>query len=182
MFSHPLKRKRKIRGILAELSLGACRNDLARQASRSCRAAARRDGSVWAARCTHHPHPSTDGSTIRSAHITRCTCQSGSAAMGRRCFSRMGSRLFTVNGKNRIASWMSGARCSRFMIWVTRARPRRSPAAVPEARPAPSGGRCVAHGLRVCLDRCPARPELHADAAGPTAWPWHPHAGLKSYD
>ncbi len=42
--------------------------------------------------------------------------------MGRTMISRMGSRLLWVRGRKRISSWMSGASCSRFMIWVTRAR------------------------------------------------------------
>ena len=42
-----------------------------------------------------------------SPHITRCTCQSGSAAIGLTCFSRIGSRPLSVRGRVSRASWMS---------------------------------------------------------------------------
>ena len=48
--------------------------------------------------------------------------------MGRTWRSRIGSRPRSVRGRNRSASWMSGASCSRFMIWVTRERHRSAPA------------------------------------------------------
>ena len=46
----------------------------------------------------------------------------GYPEMGRTSFSRSRSRPLTVRSRKRIASWMSGARLSRFMIWVMRAR------------------------------------------------------------
>ena len=55
-------------------------------------------------------------------HILRCLPQSATAAIGRNCLSVTGSRPRLVAGKNRIASWMSGASHSKFMICVNLAR------------------------------------------------------------
>ena len=56
------------------------------------------------------------------SHIRRCLRQSGTATIGRRSRSPIGSRPLVVRGRNRICSWMSGAKFKRFMIWVTHAR------------------------------------------------------------
>ena len=62
-------------------------------------------------------------SALARQHLPRrWRSQSTSAAIGRTWLSRIGSHPFAVRGRKRISSWMSGARCSRFMICVTRAR------------------------------------------------------------
>ncbi len=52
----------------------------------------------------------------------RCLAHSGWATMGRTCRSTIGARPSLTQGRLRMAFWMSGARCKRFMICVTRAR------------------------------------------------------------
>jgi hypothetical protein len=55
-------------------------------------------------------------------HIRLCLPQSSTAAMGRSSGSEIGSHPWSVGGSDRIASWMQGARLSKFMICVSRAR------------------------------------------------------------
>lgn len=53
---------------------------------------------------------------VPSIHIARCRSHSISAAIGRICRSEIESLPSTTRGRCRIASWISGARWSRFMI------------------------------------------------------------------
>ena len=55
-------------------------------------------------------------------HSRRCLRQSNRAAIGIRSARRMGSRPRRVGGRKSSASWISGARYSKFRIWLTRAR------------------------------------------------------------
>ena len=55
-------------------------------------------------------------------HIRLCFRQSATAAIGRSCISVIGLRPRSKVGRNRSCSCRSGARQSRFMIWVSLAR------------------------------------------------------------
>src|SRR5205807_6048731 len=52
----------------------------------------------------------------------RCRFQSSSIAIGMTSLRITRSRPRWVRGRNRIASWMSGARFTKLRIWLTRAR------------------------------------------------------------
>jgi SAM-dependent methyltransferase len=58
----------------------------------------------------------------RERQWIRCFFQSGIAAMGCNCRKWIGSRPRPERGKKSTSSWMFGARFSRFMIWLIRAR------------------------------------------------------------
>ena len=67
------------------------------------------------------------------AQSRRCSRQSSAAAIGCKLRKMIGSRPCSVRGKNSSISWRSGAKQSKFIIWVTRARltcPRRAKAGV----------------------------------------------------
>ena len=63
-----------------------------------------------------------DRADHRACHIRRCLLQPVFAVIGRNSRSVTASRPRSVGGRNRISSWMPGARSSRFIICVTRAR------------------------------------------------------------
>ncbi|KPJ69243.1 MAG: hypothetical protein AMS14_11680 [Planctomycetes bacterium DG_20] len=57
-----------------------------------------------------------------SVHALLCLRQCSTAAMGRTARSPTGARRPSVRGGKTMASWMSGARSVRFMIWLMLAR------------------------------------------------------------
>ena len=59
---------------------------------------------------------------IKAVHRRRCIRHSSTEAIGCRSARMMASRPRSVRGRCKSASWMSGARLTRFMIWLTRAR------------------------------------------------------------
>ena len=60
--------------------------------------------------------------SLCSSHVLRCLRQSATAHIRRAARSPTTSRPPSVDGRNRIASWISGASSVRFMICVMRGR------------------------------------------------------------